>query len=80
MYGAEVPTADAELLRLGIPVFGTMAHSFVQAHDDECDAFARFAEVYPKGATLLIDTYDTERGIRHAVEATAGALAAAGAG
>jgi nicotinate phosphoribosyltransferase len=46
----------------GIPVLGTMAHSFVQAHDDEATAFERFAQVRPKGLTLLIDTYDTERG------------------
>jgi nicotinate phosphoribosyltransferase len=51
----------------GIPVFGTMAHSFIQAHDDECEAFARFAEVYPRGTTLLIDTYDTEQAARKLV-------------
>ncbi|MGZ8263808.1 MAG: nicotinate phosphoribosyltransferase, partial [Burkholderiales bacterium] len=61
----------------GIPVFGTMAHSFIQAHDDECDAFARFAEVYPKGATLLIDTYDTEQAA-HKVVALATSLAQRG--
>jgi len=43
----------------GIPVFGTMAHSFVQAHDDEPTAFEHFAAVFPKNAVLLIDTYDT---------------------
>lgn len=48
----------------GIPLYGTMAHSFVQAHDDEIDAFAHFASVYPKGTTLLIDTYDTEEAAR----------------
>jgi nicotinate phosphoribosyltransferase len=44
----------------GIPVSGTMAHSFVQAHDHETDAFAAFAHVFPDNATLLIDTYDTD--------------------
>jgi nicotinate phosphoribosyltransferase len=44
----------------GIPVFGTMAHSFVQAHADEAVAFEHFARSQPGNATLLIDTYDTE--------------------
>jgi len=48
--------------RFGIPLFGTMAHSFVQAHASERLAFERFARAYPDGATLLIDTYDTEAG------------------
>lgn len=48
----------------GIPAVGTMAHSFVQVHDDEATAFERFARVRPKALTLLIDTYDTERGAR----------------
>lgn len=44
--------------RFGLPLFGTMAHSFVQAHDAERDAFAGFARCHPDGTTLLIDTYD----------------------
>jgi nicotinate phosphoribosyltransferase len=44
----------------GIPVYGTMAHSFVQAHDDEAAAFNHFAHSLPENVILLIDTYDTE--------------------
>jgi nicotinate phosphoribosyltransferase len=43
-----------------IPVFGTMAHSFIQAHDDEIVAFDHFAHSLPDNVILLIDTYDTE--------------------
>jgi nicotinate phosphoribosyltransferase len=44
----------------GIPIFGTMAHSFVQAHDEESAAFENFARSHPDNVILLIDTYDTE--------------------
>jgi nicotinate phosphoribosyltransferase len=44
----------------GIPSFGTMAHSFIQAHDDESVAFEHFARSLPANVILLIDTYDTE--------------------
>jgi len=43
-----------------IPIYGTMAHSFVQAHTDETTAFEHFALAQPENAILLIDTYDTE--------------------
>ncbi|MGD8289605.1 MAG: nicotinate phosphoribosyltransferase [Gemmatimonadota bacterium] len=51
----------------GIPSFGTMAHSFVEAHDHETVAFEHFARSRPEQLTLLIDTYDTEEGARKVV-------------
>jgi len=54
--------------RYGIPIVGTMAHSFVQVHDDEMAAFEDFARSRPQGVILLIDTYDTEQGARKVVE------------
>ncbi len=51
--------------RLGIPVVGTMAHSWVQAFPTESAAFQAFADVFGSDATtLLVDTYDTEEGAR----------------
>lgn len=62
-------TATVEASRqFGIPVAGTMAHSFVQAHEMEVEAFRRFAECHPQNVVLLIDTYDTARGARRAAQ------------
>jgi nicotinate phosphoribosyltransferase len=52
----------------GIPVSGTMAHSFIMSFDNEPDAFKAFAKIFPKNAVFLIDTYNTEEGARHAAQ------------
>lgn len=52
--------------RYGIPVFGTMSHSFVMAHEHERAAFENFAASFSAPATILVDTYDTVRGVENA--------------
>jgi nicotinate phosphoribosyltransferase len=50
----------------GIPVFGTMAHSFIMSYPKEIDAFRAFTETFPNKSTLLIDTYDDISGAEKA--------------
>jgi len=51
----------------GIPLYGTMAHSFIEAQDDEMTAFDLFARARPDNVVLLLDTYDTEAAARKVV-------------
>ncbi len=54
----------------GVPASGTMAHSWVQMFDDEYTAFKTYCEIYPRNATLLIDTYDVlKSGVPNAIKA-----------
>lgn len=78
--GGAVATSNVEAgHRFGLPITGTMAHSFVQACDDELTAFRAFAADHPDGTTLLVDTYDVEGGIANAIT-VAHELAADGTG
>ncbi len=53
--------------KLGIPISGTMAHSFVTSFDHEIDSYRAYAEAFPKTCFLLIDTYNSIEGTRKAV-------------
>jgi nicotinate phosphoribosyltransferase len=64
-------------MTFGIPISGTMAHSYVQAHPTEEAAFLAFARANRQNVTFLLDTYDTEAAARKVV-ALAGTLQAAG--
>jgi nicotinate phosphoribosyltransferase len=54
-------------MKYGIPVAGTMAHSFIQSFPDEIASFRAFVEMFPDKAILLIDTYNTAKGLEHAI-------------
>ncbi len=57
-------TSDVEAGQaFGLPLAGTMAHSWVMSHDSETEAFIRFSELYGDQTVLLIDTYNSERAV-----------------
>ena len=62
--------------RYGIPTAGTAAHAFTLLHDDEPSAFRAQVDALGTGTTLLVDTYDLDRGIEHAVAAAGTGLGA----
>lgn len=65
--GGCIGTSNVEAgYRFGIPVYGTSAHSWVLAFPSEREAFARLHEVLGEGTVYLVDTYDTEQGVRSA--------------
>ena len=61
----------------GIPVFGTMAHSFIEAFESEEEALRAYARSFPGDSTFLVDTYDTPRGVEKAA-VVASAMASEG--
>ena len=68
-----VATSNVEAARrYGLLAAGTMAHSFIEAFPTEVEAFRAFAEDHPDRTTFLVDTYDTEQGVRNAIEVVRG--------
>src|SRR5258706_3852414 len=54
----------------GLPLSGTLAHSYIQAHADEYEAFRAFVQLYPE-TTLLVDTYETLTGVKNVIRLAA---------
>ncbi|SMP06650.1 nicotinate phosphoribosyltransferase [Desulfurobacterium pacificum] len=52
----------------GVPVVGTVAHSFIMSFESEEEAFRAYAKVFPNNTVLLVDTYDTVEGVKKAIE------------
>jgi nicotinate phosphoribosyltransferase len=69
LAGAGGTSNVAAARRYGLRPVGTMAHSYVMSFEHEEDAFRAFMEDTPENAVMLVDTYDTLRGVRHAISA-----------
>lgn len=50
--------------QFGIATYGTQAHSWIMAHEDESEAFQHFLDTFPQGAVLLVDTYDVHNAVK----------------
>jgi nicotinate phosphoribosyltransferase len=66
--GADATSNVMAAAHYGIPVRGTHAHSWVMAFDSEDEAFTRYATEFPHNLVLLVDTFNTIEGVRHAIE------------
>ena len=72
-------TSNVEAARiLGLRPTGTMAHSYIEAFESEAEAFRAYAKDYPERVVLLVDTYDTLRGVEKAIEVAGGLRAKGG--
>ncbi len=68
LCGLAATSNVAGALRHGVPASGTMAHSYVQVHAREAEAFEAYARLFGDDAVLLVDTYDTGVGVERAIE------------
>jgi nicotinate phosphoribosyltransferase len=68
--GAAGTSNVAAAMHYGLDPVGTMAHSYVMSFGDEGEAFRTFMEDTPENAVMLVDTYDTLEGVRHAIAAS----------
>lgn len=66
--GTDSTSNVAAGFRYGIPVSGTHAHSYVMFFPDESAAFRQYADIFPKASIFLVDTYDIQRGLVHAIQ------------
>jgi nicotinate phosphoribosyltransferase len=66
--GVDATSNVAAGYHFGIPVRGTHAHSYVMFYPDEIDAFRAYADIFPRSALFLVDTYDVFVGLKNAIQ------------